>query len=62
MLILTMYLKTFEKVKYFRKVFKYKYFYFLNIKYKFILKKVFKYFLIQMYLTPCLDPSDILHI
>ena len=62
MLILTMYLKTFEKVKYFRKVFKYKYFQFLNIKYKFILKKVFKYFQIQMYLTPCLDPSDILHI
>ena len=39
----------FEKVKYFRKVFKYKYFVFLNYKY---LKKVFKYFQIQMYLTP----------
>ena len=31
--------KIFEKAKYFRKVFKYKYFKFLNIKYKFILKK-----------------------
>ena len=27
-----------------------------------ILKTLFKYFQIQMYLTPCLDPSDILHI
>ena len=39
----------FENVKYFRKVFKYKYFLFLNYKY---LKKVFKYFQIQMYMTP----------
>ena len=27
-----------------------------------ILKTVFKYFQIRMYLTPCLDPSDILYI
>ena len=33
MLILTMYLKVFEKVKYFRKVFKYKSFSFLKVKY-----------------------------
>ena len=34
MLILTMYLKVFENVKYFKKVFKYKYFSFLKVKYK----------------------------
>ena len=35
-LILTMYLKTvFENVKYFKKVFKYKYFPFLKVKYKY---------------------------
>ena len=59
MLILTMYLKKylklFENVKYFKKVFKYKYFSFLNIKYNYkYFEKVFKYIQIQMYLTLCL--------
>ena len=40
MLIQTMYLKVFEKVKYFRKVFKYTYFKFLNIKYKYFKKTI----------------------
>ena len=57
MLILIMYLKKylkiFEKVKYFRKVFKYKYISFLKVKYKYF-EKVFKYLQIQTYLTPCL--------
>ena len=39
MLILTMYLKVFEKIKYFRKVFKYKYFSFLKVKYKYFKNK-----------------------
>ena len=37
------YLKVFENVKYFRKIFKYKYFSFLKVKYKY-LEKVFQYF------------------
>ena len=53
MLILTMYLKVLENIKYFIKVINYKYFQFLNIKYK-NFTKVFKYYQIQMYLTPCL--------
>ena len=51
MLILTMYLKVFENVKYFIKIFKYIYFSFVNVKYKYNYKsfeKVFKYFQIQM--------------
>ena len=38
-----MYLKVFEKVKYFRKIFKYKYDSFLKVKYQYF-GKVFKYF------------------
>ena len=62
MLILTMYLKKYLKKsntlgKYLKTQI------FLIPKHQIqILKKVFKYFQIQMYLTPCLDPSDTLHI
>ena len=57
-LILTMFLNNifekYKKVKYFRKVFKYKYkhFSFLKVKYKYFERQL--YFQIQMYLTACL--------
>ena len=65
MLILTMYLKkylkVFENIKYFIKVINNKYFQFLNIKYRYF-TKVFKYYQIQMYLTPCLIGGPIYYI
>ena len=46
--------KVFENVKYFKRIFKYKYFSFLKVKYK-SLKKEFKYFQIQI------NPQGLVH-